>query len=95
MRNRFYLSLVVVALLCMVGWTGYAHGQRSSVGRQIWEYRVDLVPGTKIARPGWDDVGVVARENAATDQVLINQRATEGWELTAVGNSNYYFRRAR
>ena len=38
MTNRFYLSLVLIALLCQAGWTGYAQGQRSSPTRQAWEY---------------------------------------------------------
>ena len=95
MRNRLYLSLVVVALFCLVGWVGYAHGQRSSVGRQIWEYRVDLIPGTAAVSPGYGLEEQVARQNAAKDQALINERAAEGWELTAIGNSFYYFKRAR
>jgi len=94
MRNRLYLSLVVVALLCLVGWEGYGQGQRSSVGRQTWEYHVDPVPGTRVAH--FDrDTEDVARSNAAEDESLINRRAAEGWELTAVGGVNYYFRRAR
>ena len=40
MKNKLYLSLVIVALLCLVGWTGYAQGQRTIPGRQIQEYRV-------------------------------------------------------
>ena len=40
MRNRLFLSLVVVALLCLAGWTGYAQGQRSNPARQTWEYIV-------------------------------------------------------
>ena len=93
MRNRLYLSLVVVALLCLVGWTGYGQGQRSSVGRQTWEYRVDPVPGTRLGVIGGEQE--TARLNAAEGERLINRRAAEGWELTAVGGVNYYFRRAR
>lgn len=42
MKNRLYLSLVVVALLCLAGWTGFAQGQRSNPARQTWEYTVCL-----------------------------------------------------
>ena len=38
MPNRFYLSLVLIVLLCLAGWTGYAQGQRSNPTRQAWEY---------------------------------------------------------
>jgi hypothetical protein len=90
MKKYFYLSIIVVVLLSLAGWTGYARGQRS-VGRQ--EYHVDLIPGTSVAHYG--DDAEVARSNAAADERLINQRAAEGWELTAVGGVNYYFRRAK
>lgn len=93
MKKQLYLSIVMFALLSLVGWTGYAQGQRSSVGRQTWEYRVDPVPGNRVANYG--DTAEVARSNAAEDERLLNQRAAEGWELTAVGGVNYYFRRAK
>jgi hypothetical protein len=80
MRSKLYISLVVLALLCFVAWTG--HGQRTRSG---WEYRVDPVP----------DVGTDRERSAEADAHLINQRAAEGWELAAVGGSNYYFKRAR
>jgi hypothetical protein len=38
------------------------------------------------------DAPVVER-NRAADEHLINQRAAEGWELTAVGGTFYYFKR--
>ena len=81
MKNKFYISLVIVAFLCLVGWTGY--GQRTT--RSGWEYRVDPVP----------DVGTDRERSAEADARLINQRAAEGWELAAVGGSNYYFKRTR
>jgi hypothetical protein len=40
MKNRLYLLLVVVALSCLAGWTGYAQGQRGGTTRQAWEYTV-------------------------------------------------------
>jgi hypothetical protein len=94
MKKHLYLTIIVVALLSLAGWTGYAREQRSSVGRQTWEYHVDPVPGTRvtIARNEIEDV---ARFNAAEDEQLINRRAAEGWELAAVGGVNYYFRRAK
>jgi hypothetical protein len=92
MKKHLYLSIIVVVLLSLAGWTGYARGQRS-VGRQTWEYHVDPVPGTQVAHNG-PDVEVY-RTIAAENERLINQRAAEGWELTAVGASYFYFRRAR
>ena len=93
MKKHFYLSMIIVALLSLAGWTGYARGQRTNSVRQTWEYHVDPVPGTSVAH--YNDEAEVVRSNAAADERLINQRAAEGWELTAVGGINYYFRRAR
>jgi len=93
MKKHFYLSLIIVALLSLAGWTGYARGQRTNSVKQTWEYHVDPLPGTQGAHYG-PDVEVY-RTIAAENERLINQRAAEGWELTAVGVSYFYFRRAR
>lgn len=92
MKKHFYLSMIIVALLSLAGWTGYARGQRTNSVRQTWEYHVDPVPVV-------EEVQVIreraAQAQATANERLINQRAAEGWELTAVGVSYYYFRRAR
>ena len=93
MKKHFYLSMIIVALLSLAGWTGYARGQRTNSVRQTWEYHVDPVPGTRLGVIGGEQE--TARLNAAEDERLINRRAAEGWELTAVGGVNFYFRRAR
>lgn len=80
MRSKLFNSLVIVALLCLIGWTVY--GQRTRSG---WEYKVDPVP----------DAGSMQQFQAQANERLINQRAGEGWELTAVGVSYFYFKRAR
>jgi hypothetical protein len=80
MRSKLFTSLVIVALLCLIGWTVY--GQRTRSG---WEYKVDPVP----------DGGSMQQLQAQANERLINQRAGEGWELTAVGVSYFYFKRAR
>lgn len=38
MKNRFYLALVVAALLCLAGWTARAQYSTRSVPRQAWEH---------------------------------------------------------
>jgi hypothetical protein len=94
MKKHLYLSMIIVALLTLAGWTGYARGQRTNSMRQTWEYRVDPVPSTaRIELLAETDR--VMENNRALDERLINQRAAEGWELTAVGGTMYYFRRAR
>ena len=38
MKNRLYLSLVLISLTCLAGRTAHAQLQRSSPARQTWEY---------------------------------------------------------
>ena len=87
MRGKFFLSLGLVLLLCLVGWTQYAKAQRSSSINHAWEYRVDPVPQIVGYHLDTDQASVNSR--------LINQRATEGWELAAVGTGFFYFKRPR
>jgi hypothetical protein len=61
-KKKLYLSLVIVALLCLVGWTGHGREQRTSAGRQTWEYRIDADSKTASATTGekliqWDWYG--------------------------------------
>jgi hypothetical protein len=40
MKKGVYLSLLVIALVCVVGWAGQTQRQQST--RVIWEYKVVL-----------------------------------------------------
>ena len=92
MKN-LYLYLTLIAILCLLGWAGYMRGQGTNSRRQNWEYRVDTVPGTATSISV--DQSEVREHNRVADERLINQRAAEGWELTAVGGFFYYFKRAK
>jgi len=39
-KNKIYLSLVMVVLLALVAWTTHAQGQSSNPARQAWEYKI-------------------------------------------------------
>jgi len=39
-KNKIYLSLVMVVLLALVAWTTRAQGQSSNNARQAWEYKI-------------------------------------------------------
>ncbi len=43
MKDKLYLSLVVVALLSVAGWTARAQLPRGSASRQAWEYKSILI----------------------------------------------------
>jgi hypothetical protein len=71
MKNRLSLSLVVIALLCLAGWTGYARGQRSSSARQAWEYKVincDMEELDRSGAVGWE---------------LVVSTTNQGWRFVA------------
>jgi hypothetical protein len=60
----------------------------------MWEYRVDPVPGNgNWVVPGTQDS--VAKSDADANAQLRNLRATQGWELAAVGQANFYSKRPR
>jgi len=90
MRNKLYMVAIVVAFVFVVGWSQYAHGQRTS-SRQVWEYHLDPIRDS-----GNCDPQMLAVEcSRIWNERLLNQRGAEGWELTAIGANNFYFRRAK
>jgi len=45
-KNKLYLSLVMVVLLALVAWTTRAQGQSSNPVRQAWESRSSMTKQT-------------------------------------------------
>jgi hypothetical protein len=67
MKTRLWVALVIIALLCLVGWTGFT--QKSQASKQGYEYKVIIDPtqhGTEegnkaingLGAEGWELVGV-------------------------------------
>ena len=83
MKNRRFAALVAVVLLCFLGWSAYAQGQRSNSVKQTWEYRVLTITG----------------ESAQQTVPQMNQLGVDGWELVNVaidgGFYLYYFKRPK
>ena len=86
LKSKAYLVLIVVALLCVVGWTGYGQNQRSE--SRVWEYK-HIHP----FHPEWvkDD---------STGEATFNRLGAQGWELVGIearenAVTSYYFKRAR
>ncbi len=96
MKNRFYLSLIVVALLCLSGWTAHAQLQRSSPARQTWEYMIilegDGATASKqlnnLGTQGWELVSVVCTEASTFSDRL-------GGGGGGTDHCYYYMKRAR
>ena len=66
MKNRFYLVLVIAALVCLAGWTARAEYTRN-VPIKIWEYQqlefdmhVDTSKLNELGNAGWELVGVTS-----------------------------------
>ena len=68
-KNKLYLSLVMVVLLALVAWTTRAQGQRSNPARQAWEYKIidDQANMTRIMNQlgadGWELVTINPSHN--------------------------------
>jgi len=93
---RTHYALAFVGLLFLSAWASHTHGQQTASRRQNWEYRVDAVPGTgRSVRMATEFDTPVMERNRVANERLINQRAAEGWELTAIGSNFYYFKRAK
>jgi hypothetical protein len=65
---------------------------------QMWEYRVDPLPGE--LEQIWPNLEPtyemsIKKKNAEILQRALNQRGEEGWELVAVGSMNVYYRRPK
>ena len=67
MKNRFYLVLVVAALLCLAGWTARAQFETRTVPRQAWEHTYVEFPGSfdtsrlnELGLKGWQLVAVTS-----------------------------------
>ena len=64
---------------------------------QVWTYRVDPSPIGQgySSNTSPADVEAIRKRNAEEIERLLNQRGAEGWELAAVGTSNFYFKRPK
>ena len=96
MKKLYVVLTLVTLLLCLSGWVVRARGQATNARKQSWEYRVDSVPGVERSLQSATEFDKpVMERNRSADEHLINQRAAEGWQLTAVGGYFYYFKRAK
>lgn len=93
MNKRIYLSLAMIAMLCLVGWNGFAQKSNAAAARQTWEYKVVTAYGTTDVSP------------ANTNK--LNEMGAEGWELVSIlseesarsgatlRRAEFYFKRAK
>ena len=84
MKKRLYLSLVIVAFMCLVGWTVQAQLQRSGPARQAWEYK-SLVLVVQVSAAGsqntlYEDGKTVS----GTPVTRMPELGAQGWELVSV-----------
>ena len=82
MRNRFYLSLAVIALLYVV--VGHSQGQATNQPPQKWEYKqvVHIVAGNK---EFWiEDGKSISPPAGLTEFSKASELGGQGWELVSV-----------
>ena len=92
MKNRLYLSLLLVVLLCVVGWNVQAQLQRSGPAKQAWEYK-SLVFIIDAAAPTRTTLYEDAKMVPGTPVTRMPELGAQGWELVSVAadNSTYAY----
>ena len=82
MKNRFHLSLALVALAYLAGWT--VNAQRSSPVGQAWEYK-SMVLTRSIVEPDftWAEDG---KPLPGTPNMILKAKelGAQGWELVSI-----------
>ena len=86
MKTKTLWMLLVVALICLVGWTAYAQSQTPSAGgRTIWEYKT--IRGNRALRDDQlSDMGAQGWELVLFD---------DGERGNGSYGGTYYFKRAK
>ena len=84
MKKSFCVSIVILTLLGLSGWTVHAYFQRSNPARATWEYRAIVLTRT-INAPNftWSEEG---RELPGSPDMLAKARelGDQGWELVTM-----------
>jgi hypothetical protein len=68
-KNKLYLSLIMLVLLALVAWTTRAQGQSSNPARQAWQYKIiDDQPNmtqvmNQLGADGWELVTISPSHN--------------------------------
>jgi hypothetical protein len=101
MRNRVYLSLVLVAVMCLAGWTGYGQGQRSNPARQAWEYKTLVFTIEAFKNTLHEDGKPLPA--ASSPITRAGEIGAQGWELVSVAATEserqttfvYWFKRPK
>jgi hypothetical protein len=102
MKNKIYLPLAAVALLCVVLWTAYGQGQRSNAARQAWEYKTFVYMVQKAANNLLYEDGKPL-PGSATPISRAADLGAEGWELVSIAATEspgtttyvYWFKRPK
>jgi hypothetical protein len=86
MRNRSYLWLLVVALVCVTVWAGYGQGAKPNPVSQTWDYKWISVARAVQSGGAWsvwaeDDKPL---QGPVTIASKIKELGDQGWELCSV-----------
>ena len=90
MKNRLYLSLSVVAVLLLIGGAIHAQLQRSSSGKQLWEYKSIIIVREVRSNAQFSDwveiTGGVVKQlpGPVSVPVKANELGEQGWELVSI-----------
>jgi hypothetical protein len=93
-RKRFVVSVILMVTLA-AGWVAYAQGGQTVSNVTKWEYRVEIVTAPNEVPTYLEPVArmKLLAENGEAFSKLMNRLGAEGWELTGIGASFFYFKR--
>ena len=81
--KKLFISLAVIAILCMIWWTVQAQSQKTDSSRQIWEYKTLQLYGAGGDWQSWSEDG-----KELSLPISPTAKRTElgnaGWELVSV-----------
>jgi hypothetical protein len=95
MRKPINLALVVLLLLCLVGWGGYAKAQRETGIGHTWEYLVfSPIPGSLSLQEQLNHLGSQGWELVSTQPGRTGPRFEPAMGQPSPGTV-YYFKRPK
>lgn len=85
MKTKVYLSMMLIALLSLAGWTVHAQLQRSNQTRQAWEYKSVAIARAVKINGEWS---VWAEDDKplpgpVTITAKIKELGDQGWEMVS------------
>lgn len=89
MKNRFYPPLFACVFACVAACTAYAQGQKPSLTRQAWDYKIftyesGAIRGGQLPPDEFYEDGKKVALSSTGPLPRLKELGDEGWELVQV-----------